>query len=137
MRDKKFIALMVLSIFAVVSLMYGISARPKGRAERVYITTGGNSQILPQAAVPTQRRAKRSKFTSWKRSPFVPTGVPGTSSSLVLSGILSSGKGLKATIGDAIVGKGDKVGGNTVVDIKKDKVILNDGTKDFELKLNE
>ena len=40
-------------------------------------------------------------------------------------------------IGDAIVRKGDKVGSNTVVDVQKDKVILNDGAKNFELKLEK
>lgn len=138
MRDKKIIILIILLIFAVVSLIYGISARPKGGAKRVYIATGGSlQQASSQAALSTQRRAKRSKFTSWKRNPFVPTGVSGMSSNLVLSGILGSGTNLKAMIGDAIVGKGDKVGDNTVVEVKKNSVILNDGTKDFELKLKE
>lgn len=38
-----------------------------------------------------------------------------------------------AIINDAIVKIGDKVSGNIIVDIKQDKVILNDGTNDFEL----
>ena len=40
-------------------------------------------------------------------------------------------------IGDSIVGKGDKIDGNTVIEVEKEKVILNDGTKDFELKLEK
>ena len=40
-------------------------------------------------------------------------------------------------IGEAIVAKGGKVEGNTIVDIKPDRVILNDGTKNFELKLEQ
>ncbi len=138
MRDKKVIMLIVLSIFAVVSLIYGISAHPKGRAKRAYIATGGSlQQPSSQGAFSTQRRAKRSKFTLWKRSPFVPTSVPGMSYSLALNGILGSGANSKAMIGDTVVGKGDKVGNNTVVEVKRNSVILNDGTKDFELKLKE
>lgn len=137
MRDKKIIILILLSIFAVVSLIYGIRTLPKSGAKKAYTATGENSQVLPQTVVTTQRRAKRSKFTSWKRNPFVPKEVPGASSNLVLSGILGSGNNLKAMIGDTMVGKGDKVGNNTVVDIQRDKVILNDGTKDFELNLSK
>jgi len=42
-----------------------------------------------------------------------------------------------AMIGDVIVKRGDKLGANTVVEINPDSIILNDGTKDFELKLKE
>jgi len=52
-----------------------------------------------------------------------------------LSGILEHGKEFKAMIGDAIVGKGDMIDGNKVIEVQRDKVILNDGKKDFELKL--
>ncbi len=138
MRDKKVIILIVLSIFAVVSLIYGISVRSKSGVRKAYIATSESlQQVSSQSNLSTQRRAKRSKFTSWKRNPFVPTGAPGTSSTLALSGILGSGNNLKAMIGGAIVGKGDKIEGNTVVEVKKDKAILNDGTKDFELKLEQ
>ena len=40
-----------------------------------------------------------------------------------------------AIINGEIIKVGDNVGGNIVVDIKQDRVILNDGAKDFELKL--
>ena len=58
-------------------------------------------------------------------------------SKLSLNGIIASGKTFKAMIGDSIVGKGDKISGNTVLEVQKDKVILNDGTKDFELKIEQ
>lgn len=138
MKNKKVIILIVLGIFAIISLIYGITTGPKGRSRRAEIAVGGNFQpASSQAILSTQRRAKRSSFTSWKRNPFVPTGIPGTPSNLVLNGILSSGNNLKAMIGDNIVGKGDKIGNNTVIEIKEDRVILNDGTKDFELKLEK
>ena len=59
------------------------------------------------------------------------------SSSLSLNGIIWDKKNPKAMLGDAFVKKGDTVGGNKVVDIKKDRVILNDGSKDFELNLEK
>lgn len=137
MQNKKVIALIVLSVFALISLIYGITAKPKTR-----IKTAGQGIAItkelapPEGGLSVERRAKRSKFTAWKRSPFVASGTS-TSSSLVLSGIIWNKDRPKAMIGDTIVTKGAKVEGKTVVDIRPDRVILNDGTKDFELKLEK
>ena len=141
MQNKKVIILIALGMVAFISLMYGVSAKPKWQKSAdnqgaVIKNTGGTAS--PENVVgQVKRHATRTKFNSWKRSPFIPKGTAGTAySKLVLNGILASGKGFKAMIGDSVVGKGDKVEGNTVVEVKPDRVILNDGTKDFELKLN-
>ena len=139
MRDKKLVILIVLSIFAVISLIYGIVASSKGKVKKAPTVTGENlQQASSQELVFSERRAKRSKFTSWKRNPFT---LQKTSSKafkgLVLSGIMwDKGKPL-AIINGEIVKIGDNVSGNIVVDIKQDRVILNDGIKDFELKLGQ
>ena len=140
MQNKKIIILIALGIVAFISLMYGLSAKPKWQKNAdnqgtVIKNTGGTAN--PENVVgQVKRRAKRTQSHTWKRSPFIPKGAPGAAySKLVLNGILASGKEFKAMIGDAVVGKGDKVEGNTVVEVKQDEVILNDGTKDFELKL--
>ena len=141
MQNKKMIILIALGIAAVLSLIYGTSAKPKWKtspaSQEPVIKAGSDSHESPASLVGhIKRRAKRTQFHAWKRSVFVPKGMPGTAmSKLSLNGILASGKEFKAMIGDSIVGKGDKVSGNTVVEVKKDKVILNDGTKDFELKI--
>lgn len=135
MQDKKFLTLIILSIFAVISLIYGITARPKVGPEKAAISQAGS--LTPHAVyVAAERRAKRSKFKSWKRNPFVPVGAP-TSSNLILSGIIWNKENPKAVIGDALVSKGDKISGNTVLDIQTNRVILTDGAKDFELKLEK
>lgn len=51
------------------------------------------------------------------------------------SGILWSQEHPLAIINEAIVKVGDKVGVNTVMDMKQDRVILNDGVKETELRL--
>jgi len=43
----------------------------------------------------------------------------------------------QAIINGEVVGIGATVGGKRVVDIKEDRVILNDGSKDFELRLDQ
>lgn len=142
MKNSKVVILVVLGIIAISSLVYGLSAKPKWQKSTVeqgtVIKKPGEAGRAENVVGQTKRRAKRTQFRSWKRNPFVPKGVPGTAySKLVLNGILASGKTFKAMIGDAIVGKGDKVEGNTVIEVKRDRVILNDGTKDFELKLEQ
>lgn len=117
MPNKKLIILIILGIAAVISLIYGLAI----------------SAVTENTSF--KRRAVRTKFISWKRSPFAIKGAAGDISQLVLNGILSSGDDMKAIINNTVVDKGSKIGDNTVVDIKKDSVILNDGTKDFELKL--
>lgn len=84
-------------------------------------------------SIPVKHRAKKTKFTSWGRNPFLPKGSSSAASDL--AGILWDEKSPKAIIGGIVVGIGDRVGGNTVVDIQKDRVILNDGAKDFEVGL--
>ena len=58
-------------------------------------------------------------------------------SSLSLTGIISTDNGPAAVINNRIVRIGDKIGTNKVIQIKGDSVVLNDGSKDFELKLTE
>lgn len=138
MNNKKIIALIVLGILAAVSLFYGITAPPKKRPAAA--PSPGISQ--PAKSVPlvsrtaVTRRSARTRFITWKKSPFVPPEVPGETSKLVLNGIIG-GRTPKAMIGDNMVGVGDTVGKSTVIAIKDDRVVLNDGKKDFELVLKQ
>ena len=147
MQNKKHIALVVLGVCAVISLIYGITSNPKGKSRAAVsspaTTPAANSVQAPAATNQTQgapsikRRAKRSSFQSWARSPFIPKSVKGSSYQMELSGILGSGKNLKAMINGQILGKGDKLGSATVTDISPNEVMLNDGSKDIVLKLEQ
>jgi hypothetical protein len=97
----------------------------------------GGDETMP-AVLPAQPRqtALKSSYASWSRNPFFFPGEHGASlEDLHLEGILADKKGFEAVIDGEIVGKGEKIKGNTLVDIKNDAVILNDGKKDFELRL--
>ena len=143
MQDKKIIALIVLAVLAVVSLIYGVTANPKSRAHVPAAAGGQIAVVSTQAQVPannaiaTTRRAKRSQFTTWKRSPFADGRSSVTSTELVLNGIIWNKTKPKAMIGDVMVAKGETVGGNKVIDIQPKKVVLNDGTKNFELTIEK
>jgi len=135
-NKKQIIALIVLGIVAVISLIYGVTSGPKAKT-----LPAQNMELSPlpsgsaELAAPIRRRAKLSSFKTWNRSPFIPKGIKGSSSGLVLSGILGSAPNLKAMINGEVVGKGGRIGPNTVVSITSDGVVLNDGTKDFTLKI--
>ncbi|MEI6863265.1 MAG: hypothetical protein WCK38_02570 [Candidatus Omnitrophota bacterium] len=147
MQNKKLIALIVLGVCAVISLIYGATSTPKGKgraAVRSPAITPDISGVQVQVATgqaqnttSIKRRAKRSSFQSWARSPFIPKSVKGSSYQMELSGILGSGKNLKAMINGQILGKGDKLGSATVTDISPNEVMLNDGSKDIVLKLEQ
>jgi len=139
MQNKKVIILAVLSIFAVISLVRGIMTPSKHRqaaGPAAAVSDVRNPPAQKAVNVSMQRSARRTVFKSWKRNPFAPVGS-GNTSALVLNGIIWNKDKPKAMIGDMIVARGDKVGDNKVVDIKPDRVILNDGINNFELKMEK
>ena len=141
MKEKKIVILGVLAVVAVFSLIYGIVTPPASRRARSSpdgrITSERTAPESDAALIPTKRRAARSKYDSWRRSPFVLSGDGTGYSGMALRGIMWNKRNPKAMIGGEIVGRGDKVGSNKVVEIKEDRVILSDGIKDFELKLSQ
>jgi hypothetical protein len=142
MQDKKVIALIILTVLAVISLIYGATASPKSRAKNAAAPVGQVAIAPAQGAaaksvLSTERRAKRSQFKVWKRNPFAAGLTASTASELTLNGIIWNKARPKAMIGDAIVVEGDTIGENKVIDIQPNKVILNDGTKDFELRIEK
>ena len=136
MQNKKLTILIILGATAVFSLLYGIISTPKGRKKLTPKESAiyRDARTEPEKMIsPMKRHAKKTKFTKWARDPFLLKGTASSASGL--TGIIWDEKSPKALIDDDIVGIGDKWGGNTVIDIKQDRVILNDGTKDFELRL--
>lgn len=139
-EKKKLIVLVVLGVAAVFSLIYGIitpsSSRRKPRSEP---SDARIEQITQsQKVVSILRRPKRSKYASWGRNPFMLFSAPvKTSIGFHLDGIIWDNRAPLAVINDEVVGIGDKVGTNTIVEIRPDMVVLNDGTKNIELNLNQ
>lgn len=135
--DKKVIVLIVLSIAAVISLIYGILAQPKGKH---VVSQGPAAEYKTDAGqtiriVPKRRLAKKTDFKAWGRNPFAPKGSDDASLKPVLNGIMWYEGNPEAMISGDMVHVGDKVGIYTVVEIKKDSVTLNDGTSEVVLTL--
>lgn len=137
MQNKKVIIAIVLCIGAVISLIYGIAAGPKATRRRASISEAisPDTTVSPaRGIISANRRAAKTEFVSWDRNPFTQKKVTGPKE-LTLSGVIWDEKEPKALINNAVVGIGDEIEGHTVIDIKQDSVILNDGTEDFVLKL--
>jgi hypothetical protein len=148
MQNKKLIVLIILGIAAVFSLIYGITASPKGkdaRAAKPVITHEAETIQPVKKLFLKERHAVKTKFKSWGRNPFIQGKIQEIiqekppvpeSLKLTLKGIMWNAQNPKALINNAILSKGDKIGINTMVDIKQKSVILNDGAKDFEIRLH-
>ncbi len=130
MKSKKTIIAIILCVGAIISLIYAMTSRPKVKRKNL----PDPETISPAAGImPTKRRATQTKFVSWGRNPFAPRGS--AIKNLLLNGILWDKEKPMAIINDTTVSIGDKIDGNTIIDIKEDRVILNDGTGNIELKL--
>ena len=87
-----------------------------------------------------ERLEEETKDLALQRDPFTRGRILRTKLSapdLNLTGMLWDKQIPKVIINNEIFGVGDKVGPNTIVDIEQDRVILNDGSRDFELKFKE
>ncbi|MFA5100907.1 MAG: hypothetical protein WC547_08505 [Candidatus Omnitrophota bacterium] len=132
MRNKKVIILIVLSLAAVFSLIYGIASSSRTKYKPSLEEKTGAEGI--QSVEGSFRHAKRSGYEYWGRTPFSLAPIKAFQG-LILEGIVWDNDKPVAIINGSVVKIGDTIDEHIVVDIKPDRVILNDGSKEFELKL--
>jgi len=127
-----------LSIVAVGSILYGLSAPPRGETGGIARTRYTQAEILSAAKerIQKKRSAVRTNFVGWRRNPFVPEiKLKEDVITLTLNGILWDEIMPRAIINSDVVDIGDVIEGNRIVAINHNNVILNDGTEDFTLTL--
>ncbi|NQT06641.1 MAG: hypothetical protein HQ575_03775 [Candidatus Omnitrophica bacterium] len=138
MQNKKLVILIVLSIVAVGSILYGLSAPPRGETGGIVRTHHTQAEIVNAAKerIQKKRSAVRTNFVGWRRNPFVPEiKLKEDVITLTLNGILWDEIMPRAIINSDVVDIGDVIEGNRIVAINHNNVILNDGTEDFTLTL--
>lgn len=135
MKDKKKILLIILSVGAVISLLYGITTTPHRKYSVPETQATQHESVAVKNIVPTERRAKKTNFTIWDRNPFIPKGTK-AEVRVVLDGIMWNEVNPKVMINNEILGIGSTIAGYKVIDVKKDRVIVNDGTEDIVLRLD-
>lgn len=130
--DKKKI---VLAISAAVSLLIWVRAFTLLSKGKRVVRAG---KMPPAVPAQNERQALKTAYPDWKRDPFsLERMLEVQDAGLHLAGIMFDEKASHALINEYVVRLGDTIEGNTVVDIQKDKVILNDGVQNFELRLPE
>jgi len=137
-KNKKLIVSIIVGGIAVLGMVFGVVVS-RGSGNSWSDKTGNSLSTgskLPGKNIQTKRRAKKTEFTSWKRSPFISQEVIAAPDvKVVLKGVVWHNENPKALLNDEIMGIGEKIGGYTVVEITEDSVLLNDGTKDLRLKM--
>lgn len=141
-KDKKqkilFSVLVVIVVFVWARAFKDPGAQRRARSDKGNLNMhaeGGESASFLSISQ-TRRKRTKSAYEEWGRNPFEFPVLKKTQE-IVLHGILMDVENPRALVNDVYVEKGDKVGKYTVVDIQQNKVILNDGSKDIELKLGE
>jgi len=141
MEKKKIeiIATVILSLIFILALANSLGAIRKktGAAKAV----GAQTVIVssPQPAPQAEPVRATQENLQWVRCPFSGKAYSGeeASSDLKLIGIIWDKLDPWAIINGRIVKPGALIGKNKVVEIKEDRVILNNGMEDFELKLGK
>lgn len=140
MNREKLLKIVWPFLIGILVLVWGRAFKgPGSRRENkqpdppVVVQTGGLSTGF--AAFNMPREPKKSFHADWGRNPFVFSS--GTSQDINLGGILWDINRPAAIIGGEVVIKGDSVGSFVVVDIQQERVILNNGEKNIELRLDK
>lgn len=145
MRKKDLIQLGITGVLAVV-LIFALSNASK-KLRRMPRLDSENALPKPvDLAVVSESKSlydmleQQAKLIELRRDPF--TAAPITSektlqSGVDLTGILWDKDKPLAIIDGEIIKKGERVGSKTVIDIKRDRIILSDGEMLTELKLEQ
>ena len=134
---KKIIVLVVLAVIAAWTWLPKLNLLKSIGKEKAKPGYAGFFEPMPAR----KKNKKRTSYKDWGKNPFsaskaaIPPSVG--SRGTRLGGIIYDANDVCALINDELARKGDFVDGKKVVEIYRDRVILNDGSKDIELRLEE
>jgi len=145
--DKKRLEIIVTGILILVlvfSWLNSFKVLKKKASQKATIRTASAQQAaaprtaLMPAAV-SQVPGASDKDAQWGRDPFSGKAysAQGQPMEFKLTGIVWDAQKPQAIVNEKIVEPGDLLGNCLVVKIGKDTVTLNDGTKDFEVRLGQ
>jgi len=141
--DKKRIEIIITAALVLVLIVVWVNSCKFIGKKKAASASAPAASVNVAALVPVTSSSIAKKTTvgatTWGRCPF--SGKVYSESEgrqdLILNGIMWSPKKPLAVINDRVVKVGDKVFGSVVVEIRKDKVLMNNGSADFELKLSK
>lgn len=126
----------ILGILIAVSIF--VWARGLGVGFKFKVKPVAAREGAPPISLDIHKRQKaRTAYEAWGRSPFmVTTGPASLGIELKLGGITyDPTTGKCCLINDKLVHVGEIIGDYRVIRINQDKVIVSDGAKDYELRL--
>lgn len=145
--DKKRLEIIVTAILVLVFILawantFSRIKKRAGQKPAVPVSIEQEARALSPAVAPAIKQdALNNQGSDWGRDPFsgriYKAVKEEAQKDLRVAGILWSKKKPTAIINNKICEIGSRVGGCVVVDIKEDRVILDDGTRAFELKLGQ
>jgi hypothetical protein len=148
MNKKQTIELGITAVLVVILLLVVFSAVQRGKQKKRPAIARAATAALPADNKGSQQKVSiqdlyrmleaESGNTKLRRDPFSTNLISyedGTSTTLSLKGISWDNVSPLAIINDEVVRVGDNIGGRKVIEIKEDRVILNDGKGNLELKL--
>lgn len=136
MQKKDIVKISITGVLIFILLFTGINIMKKTKKSKHLENKVAKTSVYARDLFKMQEEESRN--LELERDPFAVGSITSSetsSSEIQLNGILWDKSGSLAIINHTIVKIGDKIGENTLVDIKEDGIILNDGSHDFELKL--
>lgn len=129
--DKKKVILVILTVVTIFVWGKGLYTGSRNKGRLVI----AKDEALP--LIDFQKRQKsRTAYEAWGRNPFmVASGPTSEAFGLKLGGITYDAKYRCALINDKIIHVGESIGGYRVLSIDKEKVVVSDGAKHIELRL--
>jgi hypothetical protein len=139
--DKKRIELIV-TVFLILIFIFVLAnslaaIRRRGRPKGAFKSGIAVRSATAAARLPSAGVSADDEQLVWRRDPFsgkVYSGA-GTEVVLDLKGILWDGKNPQALIGEEPVKEGDTIGKYRVIKIEKGGIVVNDGTKDIQVRM--
>jgi len=139
LQKKDKIQLGITAILIIVLLFFVVKNFWGGKRSKA----ASIAQVQPMTPKVTEKRIsfeeleEEARNLEFGRDPFSKQQVISVSRSsyVNLSGIAWDEEFPTAIINGQIVGVGDEIGGYRVIEIRRNKVVLTDGLKDVELKL--
>lgn len=144
--DKKRLEIIIISVFILIFIFALANSikivKKKGAARPAPFTAASSSDKIKPLSLPAESGKKlREESLEWVRDPFSGKTYKGTTlegtGDLMLVGILWSRQKPTAIINNKICEIGTRINGYLVVNIQEDRVILNDGSKDLELRVGQ
>lgn len=132
--------LIIIFIFAWSNAFKSMKKKSRPVSNQPAVAAAVETVKLPalEPLEATPREGVQEDNSEWGRCIFSGKSYSpvGEEINLKLSGILWDEKSPTTIIDGEVYKKGDKVGPFTIVDIQKDKVVLSDGSRNFDLNLN-